>query len=199
MGKEGTKRPSPEPTADDADDTLSLLGAKLRALRNKRGFTLQALASETGLSASMLSMVERGRASPSIGSLVVLAAALGVHMSSLFEGNDDAEPVNRLADQPVVETPEGVTRRLAIDDNEQNIEVVVNEYPPGTASASRPLHHPGLEYGVVLEGVLTIEFDDASYHLRHGDAIGYSSEVPHRIRNGGGSRARALWINVGRQ
>ena len=185
--------------ADDADDTLLSLGTTLRDLRRKRALTLQELATETGLSASMLSMVERGRASPSIGTLVALASALGVHMSSLFErdGAVVAEPVHRLADQPVIETPEGVSRRLAVVDNEKNVEVVVNEYPPGTASAAKPLHHAGHEYGILLEGVLTVEFENASYHLRPGDAIGYSSELPHRISNGGRRPAKAIWINVG--
>ena len=202
MARDGSERPPTNgSTADDGvDDMLISLGVKLRALRLKRGLTLKALAAETGLSASMLSMVERGRASPSIGSLVALASALGVHMSGLFdrEGAADIEPVHRLADQPVIETGQGVARRLAIVDDDQNVEVVVNEYPPGTASASRPLHHAGHEYGVLLEGMLTVEFEDASYHLRPGDAIGYSSESPHRISNGGARRAKALWINIGR-
>ena len=185
---------------DAVDDALVSLGIKVRALRRKRGLTLQELAASTGLSSSMLSMVERGRASPSIGTLVTVASALGVHMSALFDREDgaDPEPVHRAAEQPVVETPEGVLRRLAIVDEEHDVEVVINEYPGGTASASRPLHHAGHEYGVVLEGVLTVEFDDASYHLSAGDAIAYSSETPHRLSNPGTRRARAVWINIGR-
>ena len=194
------RREGPNPEDSTIDETLMSLGTKLRESRRKRGLTLQSLAAETGISASMLSMVERGRASPSIGSLVALASALNVHLSDLFDrdGAGSTEPVHRLADQRVIETPEGVTRRLAVVDHEQNVEVVVNQYPAGTASAAQPLHHPGHEYGIVLEGALTIEFDDASYHLRPGDAIGYSSEHPHRIINGGKGQARALWINIGR-
>lgn len=180
------------------EGTLQSLGTTLRLLRRRRGFTLDQLAKQTGLSTSMLSMVERGRASPSIGSLVALASVLGVHMSALFQRNGaPTDPVSRYSDQVIVESPEGVTRRLAVVDNELDVEVVVNEYPSGTASASRVLHHPGHEYGIVLKGSLTVDFEGSSYQLGPGDSIGYSSESPHRIRNQGRAPATAIWINLG--
>ncbi|MBV9630158.1 MAG: helix-turn-helix transcriptional regulator, partial [Xanthobacteraceae bacterium] len=62
----------------------------------------------------MLSLLERGKTGPSIGTLVVIASALGAQMSDLIDGErataDDM--VSRFADQPVVETAAGVTRRI---------------------------------------------------------------------------------------
>ena len=181
-------------------ETVAFLGNRIRELRQTRGLTLQQLSSRTGLSSSMLSLVERGKTSPSIGSLVAISSALGIHMTDLFDGNGDRtrEPVVRVADQPVYVTPEGVTRRVVRDDDALGLEIVFNEWEPGTGSGSEAVHHEGREYGVVLESKLLVEVDDEAYELRRGDSIAYDSRLPHRIENGGKKRARALWVNVER-
>src|SRR5918994_2299004 len=60
---------------------LAAIGNRIRDLRGQKTLTLQALSELTGLSPSMLSLVERGQTTPSIGTLVVISSALGVHMS----------------------------------------------------------------------------------------------------------------------
>ena len=79
-------------TTDEMNQTLAAIGLRIRGARIARSMTLQALADVSGLSPSMLSLVERGRASPSIGSLIVIASALGVAMSDLIvEDSSTAE------------------------------------------------------------------------------------------------------------
>ena len=87
----------------------------------------------TGLSASMLSLVERGKTSPSIGTLVSIASALGVHMGDLVAkaGDGSQEPLHRREDQPVYETPNGGERRVLRDDRRRGVEVAMNDYSPG--------------------------------------------------------------------
>jgi transcriptional regulator with XRE-family HTH domain len=173
------------------------LGAHIRTLRLKRRRTLRQLADATGLSVSMVSMVERGQANPSIGTLVAIAAALGVPMVSLFgDARHAASPVIRAGDQPVVATRRGVRRRLVIREPESNVEVALNTYAPGTASADAPLRHLGKEMGVLLDGILAVEMDGERYILRPGDAIMIDSARPHRFVNIGKRVARTLWINV---
>lgn len=186
--------------SSDALETVAFLGTRIRELRQLRALTLQQLSSKTGLSSSMLSLVERGKTSPSIGSLVAISSALGIHMTDLFDGNGNRtrEPVVRVSDQPVYVTPEGVTRRVVRVDDVTGIEIVFNEWDPGTGSGGESTHHDGHEYGVVLEGRLLIEVDDHQYELKRGDSIGYDSRLPHRIENDGKKRARALWVNYER-
>jgi transcriptional regulator with XRE-family HTH domain len=186
--------------SSDALETVAFLGTRIRELRQLRGLTLQQLSSMTGLSSSMLSLVERGKTSPSIGSLVAISSALGIHMTDLFDGNGSRarEPVVRVSDQLVYVTPEGVTRRVVRVDDVTGIEIVFNEWDPGTGSGGESTHHDGHEYGVVLEGRLSIEVDDHQYELKRGDSIGYDSRLPHRIENDGKKRARALWVNYER-
>lgn len=146
----------------------------------------------------MVSMVERGRTSPSIGTLVAIASALGVHMSELFELEVDGprDAVQRADEQQVVEATGGVLRRLVQVDPRRGLELVVNEYAPGTASAVQVTHHTGYEYGYVLEGVLTVELQNTSHRIEQGDSIAFESTRPHRIVNMGTVRARAVWVNL---
>lgn len=184
----------------DADETVAFIGNRIRLLRADRNLTLQALAEKTGLSSSMLSLVERGKTSPSIGTLVAISSALGAHMSDLFDNRagKQEQRVIRVEDQPVYVTAEGVKRRVVRTDDEHGMELVFNDYEPGTGSGSDLVHHSGYEYGVLLEGSLSVEVDGSTYELKPGDSISYNSQLPHRIQNNGRKHARAVWVNLER-
>ncbi len=179
-------------------DTLAAIGARIRELRSRRGLSLQAFSELTGLSVSMLSIVERGKTSPSIGTLVVICSVLGVQMGDLLVGGPHAERdlVSRAGGQPVLQTSSGVLRRILRDDPARGVEIAVNEYAPDTGSAPEPVQHAGYEYGVVLEGELTVEVDGTKHVLHSDDLISYESSRPHRIWNYSTVRARALWVNL---
>jgi len=74
----------------------------------------------------------------------------------------------------------------------------MNEYAPGGASAERQLHHGGFEYGVIVEGSLTVHIEDSSFSLKVGDLVSYPSSRSHQIENKGDRNASAVWINVDR-
>lgn len=183
----------------EAVETVALIGSQIRSLRSEKQLTLKDLGERTGVSPSMLSLVERGKTSPSIGTLVAISAALGVHMSDLIVDDDKSsrELVSRQKDQDSFTTPLGVERRILRVDRLRGLEIAINEYEPDTGSALSPTHHPGYEYGIVLKGRLTVELDDEEeQELRAGDLISYPSTVPHRIWNHSAGRAKALWINL---
>jgi transcriptional regulator with XRE-family HTH domain len=179
-------------------DVLATIGRNIRALRNERGLTLQALAEQTQLSPSMLSLLERGKTGPSIGTLVVIASALGAQMSDLLESDrvNGDDIVSRAADQRVYETVAGVTRRILKQDRARGVEIAMNVYKPGTASAPEPMSHEGCEFGVLLEGTLDVTVGGRSYTLQPGDLISYDSNRPHRFVNNSTSPARTLWVNL---
>ncbi len=187
-------------TVVDAESTVALVGYRIRDLRSQRNLTLQVLADRTGLSSSMLSLVERGKTSPSIGTLVAIASALGVHMTDLFDddGTSESEPVVRFEEQQVYVTGEGVQRRVVRTDDTHGIELVMNEYEPKTGSGGDPVHHEGHELGLVLEGNLTVEVNGLVYELRPGDSISYDSNLPHKIVNTGKKHVKAVWVNLQR-
>jgi transcriptional regulator with XRE-family HTH domain len=185
---------------EETADVLATIGRNIRRLRNERGLTLQALADQTQLSASMLSLLERGKTGPSIGTLVVIASALGAQMSDLIDGERAAadDMVSRFADQPVVETAAGVTRRILRHDRARGVEIAINTYKPGTASAPEPVAHDGCEFGVVLDGTLEVTVGGRTHKLQKGDLISYPSTEPHRFSNTSSSPARTMWLNLKR-
>ncbi|MUL80675.1 MULTISPECIES: helix-turn-helix domain-containing protein [unclassified Mycolicibacterium] len=188
----------PERGVGGAEQTMLLVGARIRAMRLRQELTLRDIAERTGVSVSMLSMLERGMSTASVGTLVAVASALGVHMYDLFAHRDTAggSPVTRLSDQTVVQMGEGTTRRVAHNDMAAGLELAVNEYEPGGASGPSATRHDGREFGVLMTGQLTIELEDQVHVLNPGDVIAYSSDRPHRIANPGGERAVAVWVNL---
>jgi transcriptional regulator with XRE-family HTH domain len=188
--------------AETMASTLAAIGHRIRKARTDRGMTtLQAIADVSGLSPSMLSLVERGRASPSIGSLIVIANALGITMSDLVSTPEVREDrlVVRAGDAPIVATAKHVVRRLLREDRERGVSVALNEYQPHTGSTERPIAHEGFEYGFILEGQLTVEVDGTSHQLGAGDLIAYDSRRQHKIWNHGTQKVRTLWFNMDRR
>lgn len=186
------------PVSDSTEKTLAIIGQRIRELRKARGLTLQALAKATGLSSSMLSLVERGLASPSIGSLVVISEVLGKSMSELIVDGSAAPDslVVRADEAKALKTSPGVVRRVMKEDTVNGTTIAVNEYAPHTGSSEHALSHYGFEYGFLLEGSLIVEVDGLNHVLQVGDLISYSSQRPHRIWNPGPGMARTVWFNT---
>ncbi len=189
-----------EELAETTASTLVTIGLRIRDARRARGMTLQAIAKISRLSPSMLSLVERGRASPSIGSLIVIANALRISMSDLMASEPvDDKLVVHSPEAPIVETAKHVIRRLLREDRERGVSIALNEYAPHTGSTERPITHPGFEYGFILEGELTVKVDGAEYRLKKGDLIAYGSHRKHKIWNHGSVKVRTLWFNLNRE
>ena len=183
-----------------AADALLTISAQIRKLRGSKGVTLKKLGQQTGLSPSMLSLVERGKASPSIGSLIVICAALDVHLTDLLAENSTVPrgPVSRATKQPMFETARGVLHKVIRDDKVRGIEISLDEYKPRTGNAPSAVHHVGYEYGIVLDGELIVTLDGVQHRLLAGDSISYNSALPHRIWNDSKEPVRTIWITLNR-
>ncbi|WP_315927570.1 cupin domain-containing protein [Mesorhizobium sp. SP-1A] len=179
-------------------NTVVAIGSKIRDLRQTRNMKLQELADATGLSSSMLSLLERGKASPSIGSLIGIAHALSVTMSDLIplEPPEEEKVILRSSDIVAVETGQHVLRRILKEDRARGVSVAINEYRPNTGSGVHPHLHRGFEYGYVLVGELTVELEGASYKLEQGDFISFESRKLHRFWNYGKKTTRTIWFNT---
>lgn len=191
--------PKPSGIAHETDALILAIGAKLRAVRQAKQMTLHDLAQRTGLSSSMLSLLERGKTAPSIGTLVAIGSALGVPTAEVLAGPPApglAPSISRRADQPVHATPDGVQRRILRSDPGHGIEIAMVEFGPGTASAPHPTTHGGYEFGIGMDGVLEVMVRDEVFTLKEGDLVSYRSTDPHRIANRGKRAARALWVNL---
>jgi transcriptional regulator with XRE-family HTH domain len=193
-----TKEIAIEPVEDASNAIVAAIGNRLRFYRQDREMTLQDLAEATDLSPSMLSLVERGRAAPSVQSLIVIANALNVTVSDLIvtDASHEDRIVVRASEQPFVKTAQNVIRRVLREDRSRGVSIAINEYEPETGSSLKRGGHSGFEYGFVLEGTLTVELENVSHQLKAGDLIAFESKRPHRFWNNGSKRVKTLWINL---
>ncbi len=177
---------------------LNAIGMRIRAARRTRKLTLQALSAASGLSTSMLSLVERGRASPSIASLMVIASALELTVPDLLVADPNAEEtiVTRAGKGRHVETPEHMVTQLLKQDRASGVSVSLTHFAARGGGGEPPASHDGFEYGYVLDGVLSVEVDGAVHDLGPGDLIAYQARRMHRIWNPGDVETRALWFNL---
>ena len=176
--------------------TVQAVGNEIKRLRKLRAWTLEQLASAAGVSAGLLSQVERGQGNPSFNTLVQVAHALGIPVARLVAGEQMSSPVVRreerrrlsLGDEELV-LAEMLTPRL--DSALEAIRIVTE---PGYSTKDTPFVHEGEEFGIVLEGTHAVNVGGTHYVLRAGDSISYSSTIPHWYENPGEVTSVSLWV-----
>ncbi len=110
-----------------------------------------------------------------------------------FDDGDNA-PIVRANDRPMIELRGGVTWARLTAEAEANIEFLEIEYPSGSSSGEVMSHHGGREFGLVLEGTLTLHLGFECHELHPGDSIIFDSRTPHRLVNNGEVAMRAVWV-----
>ena len=93
-----------------------------------------------------------------------------------------------------IELMGGVIWQRLTPSSEENIEFMEVSYAVGATSGRAMSHHVGREYGLVLEGELTVELGFERYVLHPGDSITFDSTRPHRMVNNGSAPVRAIWV-----
>lgn len=180
------------------DEIVRAIGTRLRVRREALGLSLRDVAASTGLSVSMVSLAERARTVPSIGTLVAICDALQLPMADLFASSARPHnPVIRREQQSLHPSSGGMTRRLVIYDEEMGLEVSEHEYVESGTSSEVLTHHTGQEVGLIIEGQLTVTLGEHAYVLEPGDCIRFDSRIPHRFMSTGPRPTRTLWLNVG--
>jgi len=158
----------PEPSID----LDKVVARRVRELRAARGLTLDQLSSLSGVSRAMISRIERAEVSATAVLLVKLAAALGVTFGTLFEAPEpSADPVRRAAETPIRVDPEtGYSRRNVAPPNASGTDIVEVALPAGARVAYDNLVVIPVEQFVwVLEGLLTLSYEDLTTELGPGD------------------------------
>jgi transcriptional regulator with XRE-family HTH domain len=187
--------PAPVPI----DPALTALGPRIRALREGMDLSLRDLALRSGVSAPMLSQVERGETSPTLQVAARIAAGLDLRLSQLL----------RLDEQGAVSIVRRAERRRQRRDGHayevltpplpgQRAEVTQHTLQPGSrtgAAGDPPMHEPGSrETVLVTRGAVTFNCDGAEHDLREGDAVTFDADLPHHFVNPGKEEAVLLGI-----
>jgi transcriptional regulator with XRE-family HTH domain len=162
-----------------------MVGNRIRELRGERGMTLTGLARSTGLSAGLISQVERGLTDPSLETLRRIARVLDVPLFSLFREaeSETAAVVVRRDRRMQVSSPNGGISYQRLSPGSGKLELLEGTLEPGAASAATPWSHPSEECVTVLSGRLLVEIGSARHDLGAGDSCYFDSRSPHRYRN----------------
>lgn len=161
----------------------------VRELRAARGLSLEALATRSDVSRSMISLIERAEASPTAVVLEKLATGLGVPLAALFEASAPpaADPVTRRLDQPVWRDPQsGYTRRNVSPGLARSpIRIVEVSFPAGAHVAYETgEREPRVHQQVwVLEGSIDVILGDERYRLEIGDCLALQLDRPTAFSN----------------
>lgn len=169
------------------------IARRVRELRARRGLTLEALASQSGVSRSMISLVERGESSPTAVVLDKLATALGVSLAALFDAPEAStpsaapSPIARRAQQPEWTDPASGYRRRNVSPPgvPQPMQIVEVHFPPGarvafeTGAREVRIH----QQVWLLEGSMEIALGDERHRLREGDCLAMTLDRPTLFYN----------------
>jgi transcriptional regulator with XRE-family HTH domain len=177
------------------------IGEKVRALRKGKKLGLVQLAAHTGLSAGLLSKIERGQLVPTLPTLLRIALVFGVGLEHFFVEGDGGPEVAvirkrdrmRLPDRPDAATPSYFFESLDFPVTDRKMEAYLAEFT-GAAEASEPHAHDGAEFVYVLSGRLSVAVGEAPVSLGEGDAAYFDSGVPHSYRDEGAGRCAAIVV-----
>lgn len=202
----------------NAADAGMRVGERLRVARLAANMSVRELARQIDVSSSHVSQVERGLASFSVAALYKVVSLLGISMDSLFEDPsaedgpgpdpsaddassqqgplDEAGIVLRAGSRHVIPLSGGRRWERLTPLPEAGAEFIEVVYEPATGQAAPSdfVQHAGREFGVVIEGSLTVEVGFERTVLRVGDSIAFDSHRPHRFWNATPHPVRTLWF-----
>jgi transcriptional regulator with XRE-family HTH domain len=188
------------------------IGEQLRARRHERGLSLRQLADRLGVSPSLISQIERGRANPSVSTLYQIVAELDVSLDELLFNDrrgqelqerlppDQAGPIQRRDRRKRIRLASGVIWERLTTTSEPGVEFLYVMYEVGGASSPEEAYqrHSGHEWGYVLSGTLQVTVGFREYLLEPGDSLSLESSTPHRLANAGDTPVHAIWFVLGR-
>ncbi len=203
----------PAASAPPADHPPSHIGRRLRDRREALGISLREIARRIGVSASLVSQIERDRVNPSVSTLYSLARELGLNMGDLFDPDGSASAGDRRPfsatpapyvvpeERSVINLESGVVWERLTPEREPTVEFLRVTYDVGSEScpADSLVTHGGREYAYVISGRLGVRIDFEEYCLEPGYSITFDATSPHRLWAIGDEPVVAIWVVVGRQ
>lgn len=173
------------------DDSLDLIGPRLKSWREKRSMTLAELSATTGISSSTLSRLEAGKRAPNLELVVPIARALRLEL-------DDIVP-RALPDPRVSRTTKrvgGIRYETLSPESSpvQTYKVTLPAGPGGVTPIPDPRVHDGHEWLYVLSGRLRLVIGAQEVTLGPGEAAEFDTRIPHWLAATGAGPVEMLSI-----
>ncbi len=175
------------------------VGIRLKELREGRNISMRTLATKSGLSANALSMIERGKTSPSVSTLYKLADAMGISITAFFGPESDKKQVVFLKsdERTRMAFTRGVFEALGGEQFAGRVEPFMLTMESGATSGPHMITHTGHEFVFCLRGELDYQVEKENFHLSAGDSLLFAAQLKHKWRNAGKAVTNALIIISG--
>lgn len=194
------KKTSAPPSAGPAEAINRHLGARVKQLRAQRGWSLEQLATASGVSRSMLSQIEREQANPTLAVTLRIAQAFGMNLGDLLEmpGATSAVSVIRAEDHAFHYRSDKFCRIRTLSPLklEKDVEFYEVQLQPCGALRSAAHFEGTREFLTVQKGQVRVESADDNEILNPGDSASYRADVPHAIVNTGKGEAVIFLVDI---
>jgi XRE family transcriptional regulator, regulator of sulfur utilization len=193
-----TKEPPAAPAVSSGSDPVAV-GARVKSLRESLDLSLRDLAERSGVSAPMLSQVERGETSPTLSVASKIASGLELTLSQLLRLDESGHVVViRKAQRRKRKRGGHAVEELTPPLPGQRADASVHKLAPDAATGGPddpPLHEPGArETAVVLSGSPVLVVDGESHGLGPGDSVTFDADLSHHFENPGDEDAEFIAV-----
>ncbi len=184
----------------------SVIGAKIRGLRETKNLSIEEIAERSGLTVEQIESIETDQNLPSLGPLIKIARALGVRLGTFMDDNDDLGPIvtraaDREKDSSISFSNDATDARkhmeyhpLAQQKAGRHMEPFVIDINPEDSPEFQLSAHEGEEFIYVMQGEVEIVYGKETYKLGEGDSIFYDSIVKHHVNGAPGKSAKILAV-----
>jgi transcriptional regulator with XRE-family HTH domain len=184
----------------------TVVGSKIRSIRESKGLSLEEVAERSGLSLEQITSIETDQNLPSLGPLIKIARALGVRLGTFMDDNDALGPIvtrakDREADKSISFSNDATDARkhmeyhpLAQHKAGRHMEPFIIDINPENTPNYQLSAHEGEEFIYVMEGQIELEYGKEKYLLDEGDSIYYDSIVKHHLHGAPGKSAKILAV-----
>jgi transcriptional regulator with XRE-family HTH domain len=182
-----------------------LIGEKIRALRLKKSMGLVELGKHTGLSAALLSKIERGKLIPTLPTLLRVAMVFSVGLDFFFDSRRDRHLVEVTRKEERKRFPERTGtdpsaywfESLDFKASERKLNSYYAEFIQVPLEELKPHQHAGVEVLFLIDGTLVLKIGGEDYDLDAGDAIYFDSSIPHSyLRRNETGECKALVVTA---
>jgi transcriptional regulator with XRE-family HTH domain len=193
-----TAKPPRKPRAPAAADTVHALAQNLRAARERKRWSLAALAARSGLSKGMLLQIEGARTNPSIGTLIQIANAFGVSVWQLFAQPEDAVRVAGPSQALTLwRSRKGGTASLLVGAaSPQPVELWEWTLAPGDVYQADAHFATTMEAIHVRQGTLTLVVGREHVTVTAGGSVIARMDQRHQYRNDGKATVRMTMVVI---
>ena len=184
--------------ARSGEQWVSGLGKLIRESRQGR-YTVEQLAAQANLSAGLISQLERGVGNPSFMTLLRIASALDLPLSTFFQGpglDPDGLIVRAGERRRMVIPSDGIVHEMLVPPAPHKVGVLKTVLPPGFSNEDQPAEHPGEEVLLVVRGTLEGNIGGQPFVLHEGDSITFDSGIPHALTNSTDQEVELLGIST---